>query len=164
MQHYFKQILILVSLVFSINATASSNDVSEINHVMNKLLHAYVERDATKIGAFYTPDALVIGTGTDEIINGRTNIIAGFARDFKESTKASISLKKIAVDVKGTVALASYWATVKISIPNSAPFVSKLRWTLTLMKENDQWLIAQSHLSAPMANEEPGKSFPHTPA
>jgi len=64
------------------------------------------------------------------------------------------------LDVQDNTAFAAYYMMVKATIPGSVSFESKLRFTLGLVKENNQWHIIQSHFSAPIAAQKVGESFP----
>lgn len=155
---------IVFSLIFSLNSFAKTSDVKAIDNFMRKFLNVYEHQDLKALNQFFLPTAIAIGTGSDEAALGKENIIAAFNRDFKESTGAKVSTQKIALNIHGNVALASYYLNVRVNLPNNAPYEAKLRWTMTLIKENNQWYIAQSHLSAPLESQKQGESFPHSPA
>lgn len=126
-----------------------------------QLSSAYEHRDLDAIAHFYDEHALVIGTGDDEILQGREQIVADFKRDFDQSLDSNITAEKIAIHVRGDVATAAYFLTVNVSLPNGTLFQSKLRFTAELLKEGHHWIILQSHLSAPLKDQQSGASFPN---
>ena len=148
-------------LFFSVSASALTSKNQTVEKLVQKYIHAYEDRDLNTITHLYATNAIVIGTGKDEVIQGRKKIAASFKRDFAQSTQATISAKKIAMSLQGNFAIASYYIMVHVKMPNSTPFQSRLRLTLGLLKENNQWVIVQSHLSAPLENQKMGESFPH---
>ena len=153
--------LLLALAFFSIPIFAASNANQAVDKVVKTYMQAYESRDLNTLANLHSPKAMVIGTGSDEIMQGREQIVAGLKRDFAQSTTATINAEKIAIHVQGNFAVASYYLTVNVKIPNNPSFQSKLRCTLGLFKENNQWLIAQSHFSAPLAEQKIGKSFPN---
>ena len=155
-----KIIAVFLTSFFSISTFAISNENKSVDKVLQKYIHAYETRNLNTLAQLYSLKATAIGTGSDEILHGRDKIIAGFKRDFEQSTKARISSKKIALNVQGNSAIASYYIMVNVKIPNSTPFQSKLRFTLGLLKENNHWVIVQSHLSAPLLSQKENESFP----
>ncbi len=54
-----------------------------------------------------------------------------------------------------------YLMNIKFTIPHHLPFQAKLRFSAGLIKYDNQWLIVQSHLSAPLAEQKVGGSFPN---
>lgn len=109
---------------------------------------------------FYAPNAVVIGTGKDEVIQGHSQIRSSFKRDLDQSSHATISVKPIAVTIQNNIAFASYNLMVDVKLPNSKSFQSPLRFSVGLVKHNKSWLVVQSHLSAPLADQNEDRSFP----
>jgi uncharacterized protein (TIGR02246 family) len=159
-RNFLTKISITLLATCSINTHSASSDSKTIDKVVQTYIHAYEKKDLRTIAPLYAPQAVAIGTGSDEVIRGRDRIIPFLKRDFAQSTDATISSKKIAIDVQNNTAFASYFMNVKVKLPDSAPFESKLRFTLGLLKENNEWKIVQSHCSAPIAVQKSGESFP----
>ena len=93
---------------------ADNNEQQAINKLVHEYMSAYEHRDAKTIGKFYTPTATVIGTGSDEIIQGRKQIIAAFKRDFAQSTAATVSTEEITHHILGNNAWVSYFVLVDV--------------------------------------------------
>jgi len=156
------KILFLFLIIYSSNVFAKINtkQINSINMVVEKYITAYENRDYNAIVSLYAPNALAIGTGNAEVIQGRAEMEIALKRDFSESTKSQITMKKIRIDIKNDIAIASYYLTVNVKVRDSAPFKSVLRLTLGLVKENNKWVIIQSHLSAPLDEQKNNTSFP----
>lgn len=152
---------IILLTTCSINSFAATNETENVDLIVKKYVHAYEKHDLNTIALLYAPQAVAIGTGTDEVVHGRNKIISLFKRDFEQSKEATFTTKKIAIDVQNNAAFASYYMTAKVQLPGSTPFESEIRFTLGLLKENNQWQIVQSHCSAPLATQKAGESFPH---
>ena len=163
MRYYLKfMIFIFLSLLFSANALAvsSENEAKGIDEFMQQFVYAYENRDLNTLMDFYASNAVIIGTGNDEIIKGKNEIREGFKKEFLQSSNATVEINRIALDVTSKYAFISYILNVNVVIPNQQPFQSKLRFSAVLVKHNQRWAILQSHLSAPLAGQKAGDSFP----
>lgn len=160
-KNFMKQISFLFILLFSIKSFAITNGKEAIDILIHQFVKAYEKQDVGSLINFYAPEALVIGTGSDEVIQGKTKILESFKRDFNQSSKASISIEKIAINQLDNTAIASYYMDVNVTLPNEKVFKEKLRCTLAFFKEKNSWHIIQSHISAPLANQKINESFPH---
>lgn len=149
-----------VLCLFSLQAYAVNQANQSVDQFVQKFMHAYEQRDLQTIAKSYSPDAAIIGTGDDEILQGRDKILASFKRDFAQSQAATISIQPIAIHMQANTAMASYFVTVDVKQPNDTSFKSRLRFSLGLQKEHNHWVIVQSHLSGPLANQKAGESFP----
>lgn len=151
-------ILLLPSLTAFAQTTA--NETKSVNTFMQTFIQAYEKRELEALIQFYEPNAVVIGTGQDEVIQGSKQIMSAFKRDLDQHTSANITLTPIAVDVEKNVAFATYNLLVNVQLPNKKFFKSPLRLSVGLIKHGDTWLIMQSHLSAPLAGQDEGQAFP----
>ncbi len=152
---------VLLSL-FSSNVFSSvtTNQDNRVDAFVQTLVKAYENHDLNKIVDSYTPNAVVIGTGKNEIFQGRKQIAEAFKREFAQHTNATIGIKRISIALKNNLAIASYLLKANVQLPNSKSFQSELRLSLVLLKDHQNWRIVQSHLSAPLADQQAGQSFP----
>ena len=153
--------ILFFAVFFSIDTFAITNDHQSVDKLVHTFIKAYEKQDLNTILKLYASESLAIGTGSDEAAQGKKQISDALKRDFAEHTDATISAEKIAMHIRNNSAIASYYLIVNVNVKNSAPFQSKLRFTVGLEKEHNHWLITQSHLSAPLEAEKKGESFPH---
>jgi len=146
----------------TVAAETNTNQVKGVNAVVQAFIQAYEKRDLAKLMQYYDPNAVVIGTGKDEVMHGREQIQSAFKRELDQHTDATINLVPIAVAVENNIAFATYSLVVDVKLPNKKSFQSPLRLSLGLVKHGNTWLIMQSHLSAPLAGQAEGQSFPST--
>jgi uncharacterized protein (TIGR02246 family) len=152
----------MISANTAVAQKALHKPVQSADQFMQTFMQTYENHDLKKLVSFYAPNAVVIGTGKDEIAYGRAKIAASFKRDFAESQNVQVKMKRISVQTQSNMAVASYLLAVNVKMPHSAPFHSNMRFTATLLKENNNWMILQSHLSAPLTTQKIGESYPKT--
>lgn len=145
-------------------AQTTVSEAKSVNAFMQSFMQAYEKRELRALIQLYDTNAVVIGTGKDELLQGREQILAGFKRDFDQHSSATITMTPIAVDVEKNIAFAAYNLSVNVQLPNKKSFQSLLRLSVGLIKHDNTWLIMQSHLSAPLAGQEDGQAFPKSKA
>jgi len=157
-----RKIIGLFILLFSIQAFATTEkQAQEIDSFMHSFIQTFEARDLEVLGSYYHPDATIVGTGQDEVLQGRDNIMKAFERDMDQHTTMHIEYKRIGVDVKKHTAFAAYALKVFAGLPNQKQVAEyDLRFTLGLVKYHHAWHIMQSHLSAPLAGQAAGQSYP----
>lgn len=163
MLRFFIKLCLFCSLLISANAFTMPYYIDEeknIDSFIQNFLYAYEKRELNQLMEYYAPNAVVIGTGSDEILMDRNEIMDDFRRDFFQSTNAHIDSKKISINIINNIALVSYLLNVNVEMPNHKSFQSQLRFSAGLIKYNEKWLIVQSHLSAPLAEQKTGQVFP----
>ncbi len=133
----------------------------EVLKVFKGMWKAYQDKDLAGVLSFYVPDAglLVLGTGADERYAGIKAVTRGMKRDFAQSQGVRVKMTKVSVSAAGKVAWMASNLQVK-AVTDQGEVVMEGRFTAVLEKRGKNWLIAQSHLSVPMAAQEPGQSFP----
>ena len=152
--------LLNLLISFPAFATHKTTEQAQVNAFVNELIDYYVNHDAKDLANLYHPQAIVIGTGSTDVFQGRKNIERAMRKDFSESTEAKIHMKKINIAILGNNAFATYDVAVDVKAQGSnKPFKTKLRFTLGLVKQNNHWLVMQSHLSAPWIEQKAGGSL-----
>lgn len=144
-------------------AKPTATEIKSVDSFMKAFIQAYEKRDLNTLMQFYAPNAVVIGTGKDEILQGREQIKSSFKRDLDQSNNATISMTPIAVTIQNNIAFASYHLMVDVKLPNNKSFQSPLRFSVGLVKHDKSWLLVQTHLSAPLAGQDEGQAFPKSP-
>jgi hypothetical protein len=96
-------------------------------------------------------DIVVIGTNYDEMLIGWDNIKIAVNRQFEsfEDTYISVHDQIIGLNDTGNTAWFSEIVNYNYIYQGKARQYEGLRFTGVLEKENDEWLIVQSHLSIP---------------
>lgn len=123
---------------------------------------AYGDKDADAYAAAFGDgdDVLLLGTGSDEVVVGRDKIAELLRRDFEEAESVLVNLGGLQVSSDGDVAWAvTHDAAVEATI-GGQHLTMPLRITTVLRRTDGHWLIQHAHVSAPLAGQEPGKSFP----
>ncbi len=139
---------------------ADSKTEAEVMAALEKMSQAYGQRDINALLATLTPDpdVFLFGTGMDEKRVGQAEIKMQAERDWVQTEAASFDLGHSLVSAAGGVA----WAAVDVTFNVKAggqEMSMPARLTAVLEKRSDTWLIAQSHLSVPMAGQEEGESW-----
>ena len=80
-------------------------------------------------------------------------------RDFAQADRLSLSYGDLHIDGVGDIAWVLVPCTVDASVGRES-VVMNVRLTAVLERRDDSWLIRQTHLSAPFADQAPGESFP----
>ncbi|MEJ2716317.1 MAG: nuclear transport factor 2 family protein, partial [Deltaproteobacteria bacterium] len=140
----------------------SANEVdlqkeTEVKETIRQHLLAYSRKDLKAIMATVAPDAVFIGSGTDERLVGWGQIKAAYERDFGRKGSASFTFTWTSVASRGKVA---WFASDCKALLKSGTRTYELvgRWTGVLEKEGDRWLFVQSHFSFPFVP--PGNGQP----
>ena len=140
---------------------ASPETEAAVMAAVAKSFRAYENRDVGAVlSSFVTgPDIVVIGTGADEKCVGTDEARKQLERDFAQSESASWEVDWRSVSAEGPVA----WVAADVVLRGKAEgrdFAMPLRYTAVVVQQGGAWLVAQQHLSAPLAGQETGRSFP----
>jgi uncharacterized protein (TIGR02246 family) len=119
---------------------------------------AYARKDAA---AFGDHDGVVLlGTGGDEIAIGRAAIRDLLQRDFDEAGDLEVKFGELRISTAGDVGWAvAPDAVIEATVSGERQSIP-VRITTVLERADGRWLIQHAHVSAPMANQEVGHSFP----
>ncbi len=123
---------------------------------------AYGRKDAVAFAAaFGDHDGVVLlGTGADEIAVGRAAIRDLLQRDFDEADELAVTFGDLRVSTARDLA----WAVTSNAIVHATvggeSQAIPVRVTMILQHVDTRWLIQHAHVSAPLAGQEVGHSFP----
>jgi uncharacterized protein (TIGR02246 family) len=123
---------------------------------------AYDHKDPAAYAAAFgdDDDVIPLGTGADEIAVGRDAIRHMIQRDFEEAEQVRVELGDVRVAAAGDVAWAVMpKAAVEVTVGGQEESIP-LRITAVFQRTDGPWLIRHAHVSAPMAGQETGHSFP----
>ena len=133
---------------------------AEVVSALKNMTQAYVDRDIDGFMACFVPDNDVIlyGTGADEKRVGRAEVKAQAERDWAQTDAVELAFNEPAVSAAGPVAWVAMDGDFKGRM-GSDSFSMPVRVSLVLENRGGDWLIAHSHFSTPMADQEEGSSF-----
>ncbi|HHP7239686.1 nuclear transport factor 2 family protein [Longibacter sp.] len=99
----------------------------------------------------HDPDAVHIGTDTDEIWRGWSHLHADTIEQFESLDVYEATIRDLAVHVSpaGDVAWYSHLLDAEIRSSHGAQSWFGARFTGVLKKDEGQWLLAQTHVSLP---------------
>jgi ketosteroid isomerase-like protein len=140
---------------------ADTKTTTEVLAVLDQMSKAYRQRSLKKLLSILVPDSdvFMFGTGADEKRIGHAGIQAQAERDWFQTDDSSFEIVWHSVSVSGPVAWVAADAQFNFQAGEIAMTIPA-RLTAVLEKRDEQWLIAQSHFSAPLAGQEEGESFP----
>jgi uncharacterized protein (TIGR02246 family) len=138
----------------------STVDVAAISKVLDEFVAAYTAKDVDAVSRLFTRDrdAVMVGTGADEIRIGPEQIRAQIERDLSQAERIELHLGDLRVSGRGDVAWAFAQPVVTATV-GGQEMRMPMRMTLVLVDENGQWLIHSGHLSVALADQQAGESF-----
>ena len=138
-------------------ATTESVEV-EIAGLLDALAGAYSAKLPDQAVELFTEDAVVVGTGADEIRFGREDVRAQIERDISQADALRATYDGLRVVATGDVAwlYASLLAEVTIG---DDELTMPMRFTATAVRSGQRWRFSQAHFSLPFADQAEGESF-----
>ena len=131
---------------------ANPNTEAEICKTMNRVLAAASEMKLDELMSFFLsdPDVTLISIGKAEKYVGLENIRSHLKETFDQAAKIlSTELEDPIISENGGVAWIATGVKIQFKVAGETVNIY-YRNTTTLKKQNDKWLIAQMHNSAPM--------------
>lgn len=131
------------------NASPETRD--EITTVLDKYCDSYHKGQLDDLMDLFSPepDTTLINAGLEEKQVGRENILSKVKQSLNQKEKiTSLKYHNLMVSEHETVAWVSSDLEVKLAWEDQEINIM-LRLTGVFVKENDNWLIAQMHSSAP---------------
>jgi ketosteroid isomerase-like protein len=122
---------------------------------------AYRRGDVDGVLAYIAPDddVVLIGTGADEKRIGLAEARMQVERDHAQTDTIAMQLLDPIVSARGDVA----WLSADLHFEGTAggeSFRIPGRLTAVFEQRDGEWLMVNSHFSAPMADQSEGESFP----
>jgi ketosteroid isomerase-like protein len=139
---------------------ANQETIAAVRGVLDRFVATYSAKDEAGVLDCFAvgQDGVFIGTGEDEWRVGDAAVRAQVERDFAQADSFAVEYGQLYVDGTDGVAWFATTAMVHARV-DGEPFESALRLTGVVARQGDVWKIVQSHLSAPAATQEPGRSF-----
>jgi uncharacterized protein (TIGR02246 family) len=140
---------------------ADAKTEAEVRAVLNRFAEAYANRDLGGALELFAPDPdlVLFGTGRDEKLVGLTEFKAQLERDWSQSAAASFKFEWTSVSAAGSVAWVAGDSVIHWEADGQEMSL-QLRATIVLERRDDKWLCVQWHMSAPLAGQAEGESFP----
>ena len=134
--------------------------ISEIRQALDEFAGRYGAMDADGVVALFTgDDAVVVGTGADEVRFGLAEIRAQVERDISQADEIAVVMENPRFNIVGDAAFVYADARFVGSVGGGS-FELPVRWTVGLIHAEDGWRIAQFHVSVAYGEQEEGQSFP----
>jgi uncharacterized protein (TIGR02246 family) len=138
----------------------SDINVSDVIKVLDQFAAAYSAKDVAGVLALVSSDAdaVLVGTGGDEIRIGPDQIREQMERDLSQADEIELEMGTVRVTTRGEVAWAFAEPTVVATI-QGAKHQMPVRMTTILVVQDGRLVIHSGHLSVAFAAQEAGESF-----
>jgi len=122
---------------------------------------AYCAKDIDRLMAVFDDgeDISLIGTGSDELCSGQSEIKAVFLRNFSEATATRFQWHWKHVTLADSCAVVAITLTIHLDTQDG-PLQVPVRWTVSLVRRNGQWRWLHRHASSAAASQEEGAAYP----
>jgi uncharacterized protein (TIGR02246 family) len=139
-------IAILIALIaFLLPRTAIAGHGEEANAVIDRWSAAYSANDPDAITKNYRPDAILLGTVSPVISQGSQAIRAYFSAVKDSGNKNTIGERHTIVLDDNAVLVTGFYEFTRMKGGEQVP--SPSRFTMLLIKDQGEWLIAHHHSS-----------------
>jgi uncharacterized protein (TIGR02246 family) len=136
-------LILLTLLTFPLFAIAGSGE--EANAVIDRWSAAYSANDPDAVARNYRPDAILLGTVSPIISQGTDAIRAYFSSVKGSGTKNAISERHTMVLNDNAVIVTGFYDFTRMR--NGRPLTISSRFTMLLIKDGGELLIAHHHSS-----------------
>ncbi len=137
------------------------NDKQLILETLEEYADAYCLKEVDRLMAIFidSEDISVIGTGETELCAGQEAIRSLFVNNFREATANRFEWHWQHVMATGGCAVVATTLTIHLETDEGALTVP-IRWTVSLLKVNDQWRWLHRHASAAASGQSEGAAYP----
>lgn len=130
----------------------------EIAGLLDALASAYSAKLSDQAVELFTEDAVVVGTGADELRFGLEEVRAQIERDISQADALRASYGGLRVGSMGDVAWFYASLVAEVTIGEDEITMS-MRFTATAVRSDQGWRVCQAHFSLPFAEQAEGESF-----
>lgn len=136
----------LFALVLNTGAVIAG-PAEDANAALDRFSAAYTANDVDALVQLYSPNAILLGTNSPIISEGRDAVRAYFTnlKLAGSGNKNQIQERKTIVIDNGAVLVTGFYEFTRIA--EGKPVPGPARFTVLLIKTGDQWLIAHQHSS-----------------
>lgn len=134
---------------------------TEIWSLCERMIDAYVARDARAYMTLWAPDEdiIFIGSGPDEIATGRGRIEAINDRLTSEADSMDVISRWHAISREGPVSWVTGESDVRVVVEGDE-FHFPFRYTSIFVRRDSTWLVVNTHFSVPDKDIVEGRSWP----
>jgi len=140
-------VVALVAGGFLFTAAAVAGPAEEANAALDAFSAAYSANDVDKLVQLYAPNAILLGTNSAIISEGREAVRAYFTnlKLAGSGNKNAIQERKTIVITDNAVVATGFYEFTRMQ--DGKPVAGPARFTVLLTKQDGQWLIAHQHSS-----------------
>jgi uncharacterized protein (TIGR02246 family) len=142
--------LVSVALILLSPAAVLAGPGEDANAVIDQWSAAYSSNDPEAVVKTYRPDAILLGTASPIMSEGTDAIRAYFARLKGSGNKNTIGARRTLVLSDTAVLVTGFYEFTRAK--EGKPVPSPARFTMLLIKHDDEWLIHHHH-SSPRAQQ-----------
>jgi uncharacterized protein (TIGR02246 family) len=141
--------LIVVGLMALLPLTASAGPREDANAVVDRWSAAYSANDPEAVVKNYRPDAILLGTVSPVLSQGTEAIRKYFAALKGSGNRNKIGERHTLVLNDNAVLVTGFYEFTRMK--DGKPVPGPARFTMLLIKDGDEWLIAHHHSSPHVA-------------
>ena len=136
-------------------------DHDAIMETLEEYAEAYCDKDLDRLMALFVDGEglSLIGTGADELCSGRAQVASIFERNFRDATAKRFVWKWQDIAVHGTSATVAVTLDIHLELDGDDVTVP-VRWTVSLVKIDDNWKWVHRHASAAAGSQDKGSAYP----
>ncbi len=141
-------IVVLASALFAtVTCPALAGPAEEANAALDRFSAAYSANDVDALVQLYAPNAVLLGTNSPIISEGRDAVRAYFTnlKLAGSGNKNEIQERRTIVVNDNAVVVTGFYQFIRMS--EGKPVPGPARFTVLLTKSGGQWLIAHQHSS-----------------
>jgi uncharacterized protein (TIGR02246 family) len=130
-----------------LSCPASAGPAEEANAALDRFSAVYTANDIEALVALYAPNAILLGTNSPNISEGRDAVRAYFTnlKLAGSGNKNEIQERRTIVVDDNAVVVTGFYLFTRMN--DGQPVPAPARFTVLLTKSNGQWLIAHQHSS-----------------
>lgn len=140
-------LLVLMALFMVAPASAIAGPSEEANAALDAFAATYSANDVEKLVQLYAPNAILLGTNSPSISEGRDAVRAYFAnlKLAGSGNKNAIQERRTIVVNDNAVVVTGFYEFTRMK--DGQPMPAPARFTVLLTKQGGQWFIAHQHSS-----------------
>jgi uncharacterized protein (TIGR02246 family) len=137
-------IVLCVSLVLAAS-TADAGPADDVNAVIDRWAATYSANDREALVKLYAPDAVLLGTESPVISEGREAIYKYFSALPGSGRKNSVGDRRTIVLSENAIMGTGFYEFTRIE--DGKPIPRPARFTMVVVKRDGEWLIVHHHSS-----------------
>ncbi|WNC68815.1 nuclear transport factor 2 family protein [Thalassotalea nanhaiensis] len=132
----------------------------EIKSTLEDYAKAYCAKDIDSLMAVFedSDDISAIGTGADELCEGRAAVKELFLRNFAEATAYEFEWQWSNINILNDYAVVAISLVIHLEYQGERLEIP-IRWSVALRK-TDRWVWLHRHASSPAVNQDEGQAYP----